>query len=156
MTWPVERYGGPQIDLLVARNELGSRGTVCASRTVDWAAVPPPLPRLPLAALRRCRFARWGRLRRQPPSPSRWMARVDLSRTRQVGPCLESRRSWRVCRPPRCSVGRRDELETVEHVLESTYLFAVCLHFRVVAVRGLHHLVDDKLGVASDVEASDS
>jgi len=49
-----------------------------------------------------------------------------------------------------------DELETMELVLESTNFFAVNLHFRVVAARSLHHLVDDELGVASDVEASDS
>ena len=49
-----------------------------------------------------------------------------------------------------------DELEAVELVLESTDFLAVCLHFWVMAARGLHHLVDDELGVASDVEASDS
>jgi len=52
--------------------------------------------------------------------------------------------------------GDVDKLETVELVLESTYLSAVCLHFQVVAVGGLDHLVEDELGVASDVEASDS
>ena len=41
---PVERYGGPRIDLLVASNESGSRGTACASRTVDRVIVLPPFP----------------------------------------------------------------------------------------------------------------
>jgi len=50
--------------------------------------------------------------------------------------------------------GDVDELETVELVLEPAYLLAVYLHFRVVAVGGLHHLVDDELGVALNVEAS--
>jgi len=52
--------------------------------------------------------------------------------------------------------GDVDELEAVELILESTDLLAVRLHFQVVAVRGLHHLVDDELGVASNVEASNS
>jgi len=52
--------------------------------------------------------------------------------------------------------GDVDELEAVELVLEPTYFLAVCLHFRVVAVGGLHHLVDDELGVASNVEAPNS
>jgi len=49
-----------------------------------------------------------------------------------------------------------DELEAVEFILKPTYLLAVCLHFWVVAAGGLHHLIDDKLGVASNVEASNS
>jgi len=49
-----------------------------------------------------------------------------------------------------------DELEAVELILESTDLLAVRLHFWVMAVRGFHHLVDDELGVTSNVEASDS
>ena len=52
--------------------------------------------------------------------------------------------------------GDVDELEAVELFLEPTYFLAVCLHFWVVAVRGLHHLVDDELGVASNVEAPNS
>jgi len=49
-----------------------------------------------------------------------------------------------------------DEFEAVELILEPTYLLAVCLHFWVVAVGGFHHLVDDELGVASNVEAPNS
>ena len=49
-----------------------------------------------------------------------------------------------------------DEFEAVELVLESTDFLAVHLHFQVVAVRGFHYLVDDELGVASNVEASNS
>ena len=49
-----------------------------------------------------------------------------------------------------------DELEAVKLVLESSDLLAVRLHFWVVAARGLHHLVDDELGVTSNIEASDS
>ena len=44
----------------------------------------------------------------------------------------------------------------MELVLESTDFPAVRLHFRVVAVRGFHYLVDDELGVASNIEASNS
>ena len=54
------------------------------------------------------------------------------------------------------ALGDVDELEAVELVLESTDLLAVCFHFWVVTVRGFHYLVDDELGVASNVEASDS
>ena len=49
-----------------------------------------------------------------------------------------------------------DELEAVELVLEPTYFLAVCLHFWVVAVGGHHYLVDDELGVVSNVEAPNS
>ena len=52
--------------------------------------------------------------------------------------------------------GDVDELEAMELVLESTDFLAVRLHFRVMAARGFHHLVDDELGVASNVEASNS
>ena len=52
--------------------------------------------------------------------------------------------------------GDMDELEAMELVLESTNFLAVRLHFWVVAVRGFHYLVDDELGVTSNVEASDS
>ena len=109
MIWPVERYGGPQIDLLEARDGLGSRGMACANRMVDRDAVPPPLPQLPLVACHRCRVAGRERLRRQPPSQGRRMAREDLSRTCQVAPCFELTRSWRVRQPPRCSVGQREQ-----------------------------------------------
>ena len=44
----------------------------------------------------------------------------------------------------------------MELVLELADFLAVCLHLWVVAARGLHYLVDDELGVASDVEASNS
>ena len=44
----------------------------------------------------------------------------------------------------------------MELVIESTHLLAVRLHFWVVVVRGFHYLVDDELGVASNVEASNS
>ena len=49
--------------------------------------------------------------------------------------------------------GGVDELEAVEFVLESMYLLAVCLHLWIVAAQDLHYLVDDELGVSSDVEA---
>ena len=52
--------------------------------------------------------------------------------------------------------GDVDKFKAMELVLESTDFLAVRLHFRVVAARGLHHLVDEELGVASDVEGSDS
>ena len=52
--------------------------------------------------------------------------------------------------------GDVDEFEAVELVVESMDLLAVRLHFRVVVDRGLHYFVDDELGVASNVEASDS
>ena len=84
------------------------------------------------------------------------MAREDPLRTRQVVSCLGSTRSWRVRQLPHCSAGNVDEFEAMEFVLESTDFLAVCLHFRVVAVRGFHHLVNDELGVASNVEMSNS
>ena len=52
--------------------------------------------------------------------------------------------------------GDVDEFEAMELVLETSDLLAVRLHFWVVAARGLHYFVDDELGVASNVEASDS
>ena len=48
------------------------------------------------------------------------------------------------------------ELEPVELVFEATYCIAVRLHLLVVAAGLLHHLVDDELGVSSDVEALDA
>ena len=52
--------------------------------------------------------------------------------------------------------GDVDKLKAVEFVLELMYLLVVCLHFWIVAARGLHYLVDDKLRVASNVEAPNS
>ena len=48
------------------------------------------------------------------------------------------------------------ELEAVESVLQPLDFLAVCLHLGVVAARLLHDLVDDQLGVASDIETSDA
>ena len=48
------------------------------------------------------------------------------------------------------------DLEAVESVLQPSDFLAVCLHLGVVAARLLHDLVDDQLGVASDVKTSDA
>ena len=48
------------------------------------------------------------------------------------------------------------EFEAVESVLHPSNFLTVCLHLSVVAARLLHDLVDDQLGVASDVETSDA
>ena len=48
------------------------------------------------------------------------------------------------------------EFEAIEFVLQSSDFLAVRSHVGVVATRLLHDLVDDQLGVASDVEASDA
>ena len=48
------------------------------------------------------------------------------------------------------------EFEAVEFVLQSSDLLAVRHHLGVMAAGLLHDLVDDQLGVASDVEASDA
>ena len=48
------------------------------------------------------------------------------------------------------------EFEAVEFVLYPSDLLAVCNHLGIVAAGLLHDLVDDQLGVASDVEASDA
>ena len=48
------------------------------------------------------------------------------------------------------------EFEAIESVLQPSDFLIVCLHLGVVAARLLHDLVDDQLGVASDVETSDA
>ena len=48
------------------------------------------------------------------------------------------------------------ELEAVESILQPSNFLAVRLHLGVVAARLLHDLVDDQLGVASNVETSDA
>ena len=48
------------------------------------------------------------------------------------------------------------EFEAVESVLQPSDFLTVCLHLGVMAARLLHDLVDDQLGVAPDVEASDA
>ena len=48
------------------------------------------------------------------------------------------------------------ELETIELVLQLVDFLAICSHLGVVAAQLLHDLVDDQLGVAPDVEASDT
>ena len=48
------------------------------------------------------------------------------------------------------------EFKAVEYVLQLSDFLAVRLHLGVVAARLLHDLVDDQLGVAPDVEASDA
>ena len=59
-----------------------------------------------------------------------------------------------VCPRP-CYIFLRDvvEFETVELVFKATYQLAVRLHLGVMAVRFLHHLIDNKLRVALHVEA---
>jgi hypothetical protein len=47
------------------------------------------------------------------------------------------------------------ELEPVELVLQAPNLIVVGFHLRVAAMGVLHDLVDDKLQVATSVEASD-
>ena len=48
------------------------------------------------------------------------------------------------------------EFEAIEFVLQPSDFLAVHSHLGVVAARLLHDLVDDQLGVAPDVEASDA
>ena len=48
------------------------------------------------------------------------------------------------------------ELETVELVLQLVDFSAICSHLGIVVARLLHDLVDDQLGVAPDVEASNA
>ena len=48
------------------------------------------------------------------------------------------------------------EFEAIEFVLQPSDLLAVRSHLGIVAARLLHDLVDDQLGVALDVEASDA
>jgi len=48
------------------------------------------------------------------------------------------------------------EFKAIESVLQPSDFLIVCLHLGVVAARLLHDLVDDQLGVASDVETSDA
>ena len=48
------------------------------------------------------------------------------------------------------------ELEAVELVLQPVNFLIVCSHLGFVAVRLLHDLVDDQLGISSNVEASDA
>ena len=156
MIWPVERYGGPRIDLLEARSGLGSRGMACASRTVDRGTVPPPLPQLPLVARRRCRFAGQERFDGSPRAQvDGWLVKISRERVRWYR--ASSRRDLgEFVGHLVVASGDVDELEAMELVLESTDFLAVRLHFWVVAVGGFHHLVDDELRVASNVEAPNS
>ena len=48
------------------------------------------------------------------------------------------------------------ELEAVELVLQPVNFLIVCSHLGFVAVRLLHDLVDDQLGISSNVEALDA
>ena len=48
------------------------------------------------------------------------------------------------------------ELEAIEFVLQPSDFLVVCLHLGIMAARLVHDLVDDQLGVASDVETSDA
>ena len=48
------------------------------------------------------------------------------------------------------------EFEGVESVLQSSDFLAICRHLGVVVVWLLHNLIDDQLGVAPNVEASDA
>ena len=48
------------------------------------------------------------------------------------------------------------EFEAVESVLQPSNFLTVCLHLSVVAARLLHDLVDDQLGVASNIEMLDA
>ena len=48
------------------------------------------------------------------------------------------------------------EFEAIEFVLQSSDLLAVRSHLGVMAARLLHDLVNDQMGVALDVEASDA
>ena len=48
------------------------------------------------------------------------------------------------------------EFEAIEFVLQSSDFLAVRSHLGVMTARLLHDLVDDQLGVAPDVEASDA
>ena len=73
---------------------------------------------------------------------------------------------WRYCCPPRgylsqlirslvVSSGDVIEFEPEELVLQAPNLIALGFHLWVAAVGVLHDLVDDKLRVATSVEASD-
>ena len=48
------------------------------------------------------------------------------------------------------------ELEAIESILQSSDFLAICRHLGVVVVWLLHNLIDDQLGVAPNVEASDA
>ena len=48
------------------------------------------------------------------------------------------------------------KLKTIELVLQLADFSAIYSHLGIVAARLLHDLVDDQLGVASDVEVSDT
>ena len=48
------------------------------------------------------------------------------------------------------------ELEAIELVLQLADLSAICSHLDIMAAQLLYDLVDDQLGVAPDVEASDA
>ena len=48
------------------------------------------------------------------------------------------------------------EFEAIKSVLQPSDFLVVCLHLSVVAARLLHDLVDNQLGVASDVNALDA
>ena len=48
------------------------------------------------------------------------------------------------------------EFEAIEFVLQPSDFLAIRSHLGVVTARLLHDLVDNQLGVTSDVEASDA
>ena len=48
------------------------------------------------------------------------------------------------------------ELEAIELVLQLADFSAVCSHLGIGAARLLHDLVDDQMGVALNIEASDA
>ena len=84
------------------------------------------------------------------------MVRANPSRTRRAGPCLESSDLGEFVGCLVVASGDVDELEAMELVLEPLYFLTICFHFWVVAVSSFHHLVDDELGVTSNVKAPDS
>jgi hypothetical protein len=48
------------------------------------------------------------------------------------------------------------ELQAEEFIFEALSFLAVSLHPRIMEARVFHHLVNDELGIPSDIEASDS
>jgi hypothetical protein len=47
------------------------------------------------------------------------------------------------------------ELEAVKIVLEAPHLLAIGFHLGITAARALHDLIDDELGVASNIKVLD-
>jgi hypothetical protein len=48
------------------------------------------------------------------------------------------------------------ELKAEEFIFEAPNYLTISLHPRVMAARVFHDLVDDELGIPTDIEASDS